>query len=125
MNGERFHLHRDAERRWIAGVCAGLADYFDLPVGLVRIGAVLGGLVFPLPTLAGYVVLALALPLEVRPFAGPAEERFHRGLATAPADTLSELGGRFAAIDRRIARMEALVASRDYELHRGFRDLGG
>ena len=30
-------LYRDPKRGWIAGVCAGLADYFGLAPGVVRV----------------------------------------------------------------------------------------
>ncbi|QSF58461.1 PspC domain-containing protein [Nocardioides sp. zg-1228] len=38
-------LVRPSEGRWLAGVCAGLADRFGIPRGLVRLGFVVFGLV--------------------------------------------------------------------------------
>lgn len=38
-------LVRPRRGKWIAGVCAGLADRFGLPRGLVRIGFVVFGVV--------------------------------------------------------------------------------
>jgi phage shock protein PspC (stress-responsive transcriptional regulator) len=53
-------LHRGGERRMLAGVAVGLADYFDLDPTLVRAGFVilslLGGLAVPL-YLAGWLLI--------------------------------------------------------------------
>ncbi len=57
------HLHRCRHGRMLAGVAAGLADYFDIDPTLVRIGfvalALLGGLALPL-----YVAGWLLIPEE-------------------------------------------------------------
>jgi phage shock protein PspC (stress-responsive transcriptional regulator) len=54
------HLHRGGDRRMVAGVAVGLADYFDVDPTLVRIGFValtlLGGLAVPL-YLAGWLLI--------------------------------------------------------------------
>ncbi|HEY7916775.1 MAG TPA: PspC domain-containing protein [Acidimicrobiales bacterium] len=53
-------LHRCREQRMLAGVAAGLADYFDVDPLMVRIGfvalALLGGLAVPL-YLAGWMLI--------------------------------------------------------------------
>ncbi len=53
-------LHRGGPERMIAGVAAGLADYFDIDPTLVRVGFValslLGGLAVPL-YLAGWLLI--------------------------------------------------------------------
>jgi phage shock protein C len=53
-------LVRPRDDRWIAGVCAGLANRFGLPTGLVRLSFVVFGLVG-----AGeiaYIVLWILMP---------------------------------------------------------------
>jgi phage shock protein PspC (stress-responsive transcriptional regulator) len=54
------HLQRGGDRRMLAGVAVGLADYFDVDPTLVRIGfvalAFLGGLAVPL-YLAGWLLI--------------------------------------------------------------------
>ena len=57
----RRWLYRDARRAWIAGVCAGIADYFGVSVGLVRFLTFVNALFFTMPTLFGYVIAALVL----------------------------------------------------------------
>jgi phage shock protein PspC (stress-responsive transcriptional regulator) len=56
--GERLHRCRDG--RMVAGVAAGLADFFDIDATIVRIGfvalAFLGGLAVPL-YLAGWLLI--------------------------------------------------------------------
>ncbi|GAB5492011.1 MAG: hypothetical protein Phog2KO_22260 [Phototrophicaceae bacterium] len=56
-------LHRSESNEKIAGVCAGLADYFDVDVTLVRIAfvalALMGG-----PGILLYIILWLVLPDE-------------------------------------------------------------
>ena len=58
LGGQR--LHRVGRGRMLAGVAAGLADYFDIDPTIVRIGfvalAFLGGLAVPL-YLAGWVLI--------------------------------------------------------------------
>ena len=55
MNRKRGELYRDAEQGKIAGVCAGIADYFGWETWLVRI-LVVSGVLFGMPFLIlGYV----------------------------------------------------------------------
>lgn len=55
-------FYRDRENGWIFGVCAGLADRFNLQVGTVRVVAVISLLVFFWFT----AVLYLAATLLIR-----------------------------------------------------------
>ena len=54
-------LVRSINDRKIAGVCAGLADYFDLDPTIVRVIWLLATLI-PGPNIIAYLVLWLALP---------------------------------------------------------------
>lgn len=60
---ESKKLYRSVNNRQLWGVCAGLADYFDLDVSIVRVlfvlFTVLGG-----PGLLVYIVLAFVVPEE-------------------------------------------------------------
>ena len=55
-------LYRDRENGWIFGVCAGLAERFDLHVGTVRLVAVIALLLFFWLT----VILYLGATLVIR-----------------------------------------------------------
>jgi len=123
---DRTRLYRDTERGWIAGVCAGIADYIETEPMLVRLAAVLCLIFFFLPTVVAYI--AFALVLKHKPsalYASAAEESFWRGLRTDPGGTLHGVRERFHALDRRLRRAETLVTSDEFELRRGFRDIGG
>ena len=125
MSPRPYTLYRDTGRAWLAGVCAGIADYLGVEPVVVRLATALGLIFFFIPTVAAYIVLAMGLkPRPPALFESPAEERFWRGVATAPADSLHELNGTFSRLDQRIGRMESLIASSEFELRRGFRDLG-
>jgi len=74
---DRHCLYRDPANGRIAGVCAGLADYFELGAGFVRILFVL--LVFvTTPVLAVLIYAILALAMPVRPWRSDYGYR-HRG----------------------------------------------
>ena len=118
-------LWRDTDRRLLAGVCAGIADYIGVEPIVVRLVAVLGLVFFFPPTIVAYVILALVLrPKPPALYASPDEEAFWRGVGTAPADTLHSLRRKFADLEARLGRMEGQVTSGEFELHRSFRDLG-
>ncbi len=63
MTAETRKLYRSRGERMIAGVCGGLAEYFDLDVTLIR-------LVFVVATLLGghgilaYLICLILIPLE-------------------------------------------------------------
>lgn len=54
-------FYRDRENGWIFGVCAGLADRFNLQIGTVRILAVISLLVFFWITAAVYIAATLLI----------------------------------------------------------------
>jgi phage shock protein C len=54
-------FYRDRENGWIFGVCAGIADRYNLNVGAVRIIAVISLLVFFWSTVAVYLGLTLLI----------------------------------------------------------------
>ncbi|MBX2799354.1 MAG: PspC domain-containing protein [Myxococcales bacterium] len=55
-------LRRSTSDRQISGVCAGIAKYLDVDVGLVRIGAVVLLVFMSTPVLVGYVLAAATVP---------------------------------------------------------------
>jgi phage shock protein C len=119
-------LYRDLDNAWLAGVCAGIAEYLGVAVGLVRVAAVLG-LIFFLPaTVVAYLVLAFVLrPKPPRLFESREDEVFWRGVSAAPDESAATLRRKFRDIEERLARMEAHITSEEFELNRKFRDIGG
>ena len=119
-------LYRDPERRIIAGVCAGLAEYVGLRPAVVRLLTVLGLVFFFVPTIILYVALALALPPKPPDlYRAEDEANFWRTIRTAPRGALGALRDRLRGLDARLGRIESLVASDEYELRRKFRDIEG
>ncbi len=117
-------LHRNPEAGWIMGVCAGLADYFGVNRGLVRILAVVALVMFNWLTLIAYFVLAFSI--GKKPAArrlAPDEDEFWREVSNRPTDTLTRLRQRFREVERRIVDLEGRVTAPDFELRRQFRDL--
>ena len=126
MHPNPHRLYRDTRRGLVAGVCAGIADYIGVEPIVVRLGFALALLLAFVPAVVAYI--ALAVILKPRPptlYASREEEAFWRGVATAPDDTLQSLRRKFAELEARLRHMGTQIASREYELHRKFRDLGG
>ena len=110
-------LYRDGENAVVAGVCAGIAEYFGLNRKGVRIVVAFSALFF-LPFVAvSYVVLALVLPVKpVEVNVDREKAEFWRNVSNAPSDVFSNVKHRFRELDRRLQRMEAFVTSREFEI---------
>lgn len=122
----RHRLYRNMRDGKIAGVCAGLADYFGWRVKPTRLAAILLTVFFfPMPIfvyIAAAVLMPRGEPIATR-YENPDEERFWRTYSVKPKATFSELRHRFRALDARIADMERAVTSSEYALRKEFRDL--
>lgn len=119
-------LRRNMRRGKIAGVCAGLADYFGWRVKFVRLGAILATVFFfPLPIFA-YLAAAVLMkrPSETKSaYQSTEDERFWRTYSVKPKATFAELRHRFRALETRVEQMEYAVTSDEYGLRKQFRDL--
>jgi phage shock protein C len=117
-------LYRDPAHGRIAGVCAGLADYFGVSLGGLRLVVVILAVVFFGPVLFGYILLAVLLPRRpANLFRDQDDAAFWHSVARRPADTVGGLARRFRAMEDRLARMERRVTSPDEALRARFRDL--
>lgn len=67
-------FYRDRENGWIFGVCAGLADRFNLQVAAVRVLAVISLLVFFWHTAAVYIAATLLIREKPLIYPGPRTE---------------------------------------------------
>jgi phage shock protein C len=120
----RQRLYRDPRRGWFAGVCAGIADYFGVGVGLVRFLMFLSAIFFTMPTLFGYLVAALVLRRKPEHlYASGEEEAFWRSVRLEPSRTAHDLVRKFEELERRLRAAEARVTSSEFKLRRQFRDL--
>ena len=114
-------LFRDRENAMLAGVCAGIAEYFGLNRKGVRLVTALLMLFPPFAgfVLVSYVILAIVLPVKPGGLYETAEqEEFWRGVSNAPSDVFGALSHRFRELNLRLERMEAFVTSKEFEIDR-------
>jgi phage shock protein C len=57
-------LYRSRNNRMLAGVCAGLANYFNVDPTVIRVITIILLLAFNIMALIAYFVLAIIVPLE-------------------------------------------------------------
>ncbi len=62
MSKEYKRLYRSVDDRMIAGVCAGIADYFDVDPTLIRLLFVLGFFATGSGLLWAYVIMMIVVP---------------------------------------------------------------
>jgi phage shock protein C len=133
-------MQRYPDEGWIAGVCAGIADYFGWKVQLVRLVAVLlliftaFWLVFIVYCVLWYVMDPGSMsdpnrPSYRNPPPDPMASRFSggatstSGTGTRSSANMSELKARFAKLEERLRNMEECVTSKDFELRRELKRL--
>lgn len=67
-------FYRDRENGWIFGVCAGLADHFDVSAGVVRLVAVVSLFLFFWPTVLAYAAATLLFRTKPLTWSGRCHE---------------------------------------------------
>ena len=118
----RFYRNRD--RSVIAGVCAGLADYFGFNLKVTRVLAVISLLMAPPVTLLVYFGIVLLIPAAPESSVRTSyDEEFRRAVRSDPTRTLHEVKRRFQSLDGRLARLERYVTSSRFNLDQEFRKL--
>ena len=60
----RRRIYRSRDRRWLAGVAGGMADYSGIPVALIRLIWILLLLPGGVPGVVPYVICWLLIPEE-------------------------------------------------------------
>jgi phage shock protein C len=119
-------LYKNKRDGVIAGVCAGLADYFNIDTALVRIGAILLLFFFAPFMVIGYIVAAIVMPQRPNWTRRPTteeESEFWRGVSRRPEATFSNLKYRFRDLDERLQEIERVVTSDEWKLRREFREI--
>ncbi len=124
-------LYRDTVNGKIGGVCAGLANYFNLEVWVVRIFVISAGLLG-----GGFLIVlayvALMLMLEKQPYQYEQNMRSQREhtLKSKPweqgqtaNDLLQTLEADLSKVDIKIRNMEAYVTSEAFKVNREFNKL--
>ena len=118
-------LYKDPRRGKCMGVCAGIADYLDIKVGVVRVLTVIGALVTGIWFFViAYFVLGFVLDPKPRDlYEDEKEEEFWKQTRKAPDYTAAELRRRFRDIERRTSDMEAYMTSKRFRLERELKSL--
>jgi len=92
------------------GVCAGIADHFDIDVTLVRVAMVLALIItFPLVGFA-YLALAFALPSDGSRTAAHEAPRFSEASAEATRARMRQLDQRMQAIETHVTSSNTALA---------------
>jgi phage shock protein C len=122
MSGRRFYRNRD--RAMVAGVCAGLADYFGFNLRVTRLLAFIC-LIMAMPiTLLIYVSTVFLVPAAPDPVSfTDYDAEFRRAVRSDPVQTIGEIKRRYQSLDSRLARLERYVTSSRFSLDQEFRRL--
>jgi len=120
----RRRFCRDRDRAMVAGVCAGLADYFGFNLRVTRFLAFIS-LVMAMPiTLLVYFATVFLVPAAPGPTRRQSyDAEFRKAVRSDPGQTLSDVKRRFQSLDSRLARLERYVTSPRFNLDQEFRNL--
>jgi phage shock protein C len=115
---------RNADKAKVAGVCAGLADYFGFNLKVTRVLAVISLLMAMPVTLIVYFTTVFLVPSAPDPASkGQVDPIFRQALRSSPGQTLSDVKRRYQSLDSRLARLERYVTSPKFNLDQEFRKL--
>jgi phage shock protein C len=117
-------LYRDTQNAMLAGVCAGIADYFGFSTRAIR-WLVFLSCFFAMPAvLICYVIAAFLLPPKpVGMYRSEFEESFWRTVRRDPHYACDDIRRKFRDLDKRLQSMEQYVTSPRFDLDQEFRNL--
>ncbi len=132
-DGFGMNLYRNKKQGKLGGVCAGLADHFEIDPNIMRV-AFVAALIFSWSIAFWAYILLWIVLVPKKPSSGPVEyeydeeERCYRKKKMfryrKPAgDRLKTASERLSEIVNRVERMECYVTSRRFDLDRKFADL--
>ena len=117
-------FYRNKDRGMIAGVCAGVADYFGFNLKVARLIAVIALLAGGPAVLLIYFATVFLIPAAADPSTrSSVDDDFRRAVRSSPAQTMSDVKRRFQSLDSRLARLERHVTSPKFDLDRQIRSL--
>ena len=139
MNKGR-ELHRDMSKGKLAGVCAGVAEYFGWELWLVRIvfisGFLLtGGSFFLLAYIVGWLILDKKPSEKSKNLGFDAPEYKENGsrkvevksrvwqAGEPPVQAFQDIDKSFSVLEQRLRKMESYVTSSEFQLNREFSKL--
>lgn len=116
FSGDR-KLYRNRAKGMVGGVCAGLADYFEVDRKLVRILFVVALFMTMQVALIAYIIAYFALdndPNSLMGEDGRLKSRFDSSYERK--SVLNSVQDRFETVEQRIRRLEAYVTSKRFQL---------
>jgi phage shock protein C len=117
-------LYRDMRNAKVMGVCAGIADYFDIKVGVIRFLAILALIFTGGWAIVPYVLMGFMLDKKPEGlYERPLEDEFWRTARTKPDYTSADLRRRYDEVERRTRDLEAYITSKRFRLDRELRGL--
>ncbi len=121
---KRMYLNKDEAK--LAGVCAGVADYFGWKIKTVRILWVIATIIWPPILITAYIVMAWLL--DAKPSMGygmrnPTETSV-RDDPMSPRVRFMHVKTRFDRLEARLRTMESVVTSRGFQMDRELRGTG-
>jgi phage shock protein C len=126
----RKRLYKSRRNKKIAGVCGGLADYFEISSFWIRLAFILALFVFLGPfAVFAYIVAAIVMDKEPESAArsygayrsqGRAQEQYrNEQYRDAPLDKrdIRDCSDKFANLEKKLRRLEATITSKKFKLH--------
>lgn len=129
QEGWGMNLYRNTRRRYIGGVCAGLADHFEVDAWVVRLVFFASFLFMGSFAVFTYIVLWVALKSNenVEDYQYEYDEHRHQyrpkkmfKYTDSPNVRLKRVRDRMRSTTRRIEEMERYVTSRKFDLDQEF-----
>ena len=123
MDSQERGLYK-ARDGMVAGVCKGIADYFDFSVGWIRVLVIVIMLITSFwPVVIANVVAACVMkPAPVLPIHTDSEAEFYQSYASSSQMALQRLKATFDKLDRRLQRLEHVIITREYDWERRMRN---
>ncbi|SMR99372.1 Phage shock protein C [Vibrio mangrovi] len=130
MRGNKA-LYRDPRQGKFSGVCAGLANYFELEVWLVRIivlsATLLGG---GFLVILAYIALSLMLEKQPEDYEQTIQMQREHKLKSRPwkqgasaSQLLRNLDQELERVEEKVCQIEAYVTSDAFRVNKAFRNL--
>jgi len=117
-------FYRNADRAMVAGVCAGIADYFGFNLRATRFLAFLSLLMaMPVTLLIYFAIVFLVPSASDAARQSRVDREFRQALRSSPVQTLGDVKRRYQSLDSRLARLERYVTSPKFDLDQEIRNL--
>ncbi len=122
-------LYKNTKEKKILGVCAGIADYLEVDVTIVRILTVLAMLIPGSVVFIAYFIAYFILDEKPKASYTPKNTEYSKVAETleeannSSRTTFKNCSRKFSAIHERLTRMEAYVTSSKFKLNREFKNI--